>query len=70
MYGRYIDTQETVAAPQAEDGGFVSALLERWPDLTEDEDGISWGRLCHVCDAQGTASTFVPMGHGSLACSV
>ncbi|MGW4894741.1 hypothetical protein ACWEQL_21095 [Kitasatospora sp. NPDC004240] len=38
LYDRYIDTDEPTVPPVERIEAFVSALLERWPDLTEDED--------------------------------
>ncbi|WP_369524674.1 hypothetical protein [Streptomyces agglomeratus] len=44
LYDRYIDTEEPAVPPVERIAAFVAALLERWPDLTEDEDDIRLGR--------------------------
>jgi hypothetical protein len=41
LYDRYIDTDEPAVPPVDRIAAFVAALLERWPDITEDEDDIS-----------------------------
>ncbi|MEV5140166.1 hypothetical protein AB0K71_17055 [Streptomyces syringium] len=40
LYGRYVDT-DVMHPPTARIAQYVAALLERWPDLAEDEDDIS-----------------------------
>jgi hypothetical protein len=41
LYDRFIDTDEPAVPPVERIAAFVAALLQRWPDLTEDEDDIS-----------------------------
>jgi hypothetical protein len=54
LYDRYIDTEEPAVPPVERIAAFVSALLERWPDLTEDEDDISpWSTGPLIREARG-----------------
>ncbi|MFB7190315.1 hypothetical protein ACFCZT_34620 [Streptomyces sp. NPDC056230] len=54
LYDRYIDTEEPAVPPAERIAAFVSALLERWPDLTEDEDDISpWSTGPLIGEARG-----------------
>ncbi|MET9557206.1 hypothetical protein [Streptomyces sp. NPDC006645] len=54
LYDRYIDTEEPAVPPVERIAAFVSALLERWPDLTEDEDNTSpWSTGPLIREARG-----------------
>jgi hypothetical protein len=39
LYSRYIEDEPTPPTPRIE--AYVRALLERWPDLTDEDDGRS-----------------------------
>ncbi|MFK4208668.1 hypothetical protein [Streptomyces sp. NPDC030920] len=54
LYDRYIDTEGPAVPPVEQIAAFVSALLERWPDLTEDEDDTSpWSTGPLIKEARG-----------------
>lgn len=54
LYDRYIDMEEPEVPPVEQIVAFVSALLERWPDLTEDEDDTSpWATGPLIREARG-----------------
>ncbi|MFJ5233163.1 hypothetical protein ACIQBJ_25120 [Kitasatospora sp. NPDC088391] len=53
LYQRYIDT-DTDHPPTSTISKYVALLLERWPDLTEDEDDISpWSTGPLIGEASG-----------------
>jgi hypothetical protein len=53
LYDHYIDT-DAEYPPTLRIAQYVAALLERWPDLTEDEDDISpWSTGPLIGEASG-----------------
>ncbi|MEU3862899.1 hypothetical protein AB0F03_37405 [Streptomyces sp. NPDC028722] len=54
LYDRYIDTEGPAVPPVERVAAFVAALLERWPDLTEDDDDTSpWSTSPLIGEACG-----------------
>lgn len=54
LYDKYIDTEGPDVPPTEQIAAYVAALLERWPDLTEDEDDISpWSTGPLIGEASG-----------------
>ncbi|MFE3074387.1 hypothetical protein [Streptomyces sp. NPDC059247] len=54
LYGKYIDTDGPDVDPTKQIAAYVAELLEQWPDLTEDEDGISpWSPGPLIGEASG-----------------
>ncbi|MFE7135511.1 hypothetical protein ACFVIM_32115 [Streptomyces sp. NPDC057638] len=54
LYDTYMDSDGPGVAPTERITAFVAALLERWPDLTEDEDDISpWSSGPLISEASG-----------------
>ena len=52
LYDRFIDTEEPATPPTERIVAFVAGLLERWPDLTEDEDS-PWSTGPLIGEARG-----------------
>ncbi|MCI4066045.1 hypothetical protein MRQ36_27250 [Micromonospora sp. R77] len=60
MYSRYIeDEYPTPPTPRIED--YVRTLLERWPDLTEDDDGRSPWSTGGLIDSASGPFVYFPM---------
>ncbi|MFE2092988.1 hypothetical protein [Streptomyces sp. NPDC059460] len=54
LYDRFIDTDEPAVPPAERIAAFVAVLLERWPDLTEDDDDTSpWSTAPLIGEARG-----------------
>ncbi|MFB7124097.1 hypothetical protein [Kitasatospora sp. NPDC056273] len=54
LYERYLGTDEENLPPTERIAAFVAALLERWPDLAEDEDDTSpWSTGPLIGEASG-----------------
>ncbi|WP_337999717.1 hypothetical protein [Streptomyces murinus] len=54
LYDRFVDTDEPAVAPAERIAAFVAVLLERWPDLTEDDDDTSpWSTAPLIGEARG-----------------
>ncbi|MFE7559321.1 hypothetical protein [Kitasatospora sp. NPDC057500] len=54
LYERYIGADGQDLPPTGRIAAYVAALLERWPDLTEDEDDISpWSTGPLIGEASG-----------------
>lgn len=54
LYDKYIDADGPDVPPTKQIAAYVAALLERWPDLTEDEDDISpWSTGPLIGEASG-----------------
>lgn len=54
LYDRFMDTEEPAVPPSERIAAFVAALLERWPDLAEDDDDTSpWSTAPLIGEARG-----------------
>ncbi|MEU9998055.1 hypothetical protein [Streptomyces sp. NPDC050848] len=54
LYDRFMDTEEPAVPPSERIAAFVAALLERWPDLGEDDDDTSpWSTAPLIGEACG-----------------
>ncbi|MGW4030583.1 hypothetical protein ACWEFL_14880 [Streptomyces sp. NPDC004838] len=54
LYDTYIDADGADVPPTEQIAAYVAALLERWPDLTEDVDDISpWSSGPLIGEASG-----------------
>ncbi|GAA1393114.1 hypothetical protein GCM10009639_25730 [Kitasatospora putterlickiae] len=59
LYERYIDADGPEVPPTERIAAYVAALLERWPDLTEDEDDTSpWSTGPLIGEASGPVIHF------------
>ncbi|MER5563874.1 hypothetical protein ABT071_35390 [Streptomyces sp. NPDC002506] len=59
LYDRYMVTEEPAARPAERIAAFVDALLQRWPDLAEDDDDTSpWSTSPLIGEARGTLIYF------------
>ncbi len=62
LYAQFIDTDEAATPPVERIAAFVAGLLERWPDLTENEDS-PWSTGPLISEARGPLIYF-PMSWG------
>ncbi len=54
LYDRYVDTDGPTVPPAERIAAFVTALLERWADLAEDDDDTSpWSTSPLIGEARG-----------------
>ncbi|MER7512167.1 hypothetical protein ABTX82_27985 [Streptomyces lavendulae] len=54
LYDRFVDTKEPTVPPAERIAAFVAALLERWPDLAEDDDDTApWSTAPLIGEARG-----------------
>ncbi|MFI8105430.1 hypothetical protein [Streptomyces sp. NPDC086023] len=54
LFDRFMESDEPAVPPTDRIRAFVTALLERWPDLTEDDDDTSpWSTAPLIREARG-----------------
>ncbi|NEA60385.1 hypothetical protein G3I60_41040 [Streptomyces sp. SID13666] len=54
LYDQYIDTEDAEVPPVERIAAFVAALLERWPELAEDDDDTApWSTGPLIGEARG-----------------